>query len=104
MRKIIKNNQIRYKYSKDQLAYNDKMSIICFVICIIFFLMGLVVSVIYGGEGPMLIGALGIIAILFDLISMFYSIYEIYEYNIYKRITRNMLLLQIGFLIFMIIL
>lgn len=104
MRVVVKNNQVRYKYAKEKLAYNDKMSIITYSIAIVVFIFALCISIIYGGEGPLIVGALGTVSIVFDLVSMFFSIYEIYEYNIYKRVTRNMLILQICFLIFLIIL
>ena len=100
MRVIKKKNQIKYKYEKEKWSEGVKLSVLLFIASILIFLLSVIISVLKLGNASEIVGGLGISSIIFCLGSMAFSISEIYLYKSYKRITRNMLLFQILYLLY----
>lgn len=103
MRVITRNKKKLYKYEKIPFTYNIKMAILFFAIAIFVYLIGILIAVLCKGEAPMIVGGIGISSIIIDLLSMGYIIYDIYEYKNFQPSIRNMLLLQILFLVYWVV-
>lgn len=100
MRVIKKNNQVKYKYEKEKWSEGIKLSVLLYILSIFIFFVAVIISILNRGEASEIVGGLGVASIIFCLGSMAFSISDIYLYKSYKRITRNMLLLQILYLLF----
>lgn len=100
MRVIKRNNQIKYKYEKEKWSEGVKLSVLLYILSIFIFFLSIVISIIKLGNASEIIGGLGLASIICCLGSMSFSISEIYLYKRYKRITRNMLLFQILYLLY----
>lgn len=100
MRVIKRNNQIKYKYEKEKYSEGVKLSVLLYIVCIFIFFLSIIISIVCRGEASEIVGGLGFTSIICCLGSMAFSISEIYLYKSYKKITRNMLLLQILYLLY----
>ena len=100
LRVIRKNNQVKYKYQKEKWPEGVKLSVLLYIITIFTFVLSVIISIISKKQSEGLISGIALTSIICCLGSMSFSISEIYFYKSYKRVTRNMLLLQILYLLF----
>lgn len=99
MRVINKKNKTIYKYDKHEFSDGVIIAIIMFAIAILLFISSVIISYIFLGEAPLFIAGVGISSILFDVGSMLIVVLEIYLYKNFHKEIRNLLILQIIFLI-----
>lgn len=102
MKVIKKNNQEIYKYKKHEFGYDTKISIMFFVLALVFLGIGVMISYFSGGEGSTIVAGFGISSIICDISSLVYVIKEIYNKNFFPEV-RNILVLTVLFLIMWIV-
>ena len=100
MKVIIKNNQIRYKYTKNKFSEGVIYSIIFFSIALFLFFLSILISVLNGGNAGPVIAGLVLSSFCFDICALYYIILEIYLFENRKKSVRNMLFLELGYFIF----
>ena len=100
MKIIVKNNKVKYNYVERDQSEGEKYSIILYKIAIIIMLFCLLLAVFFGGNTPMILSGIAISSFICNLGSMAFSISEIYLYEVYTSLTRNMLGLQILYILF----
>lgn len=99
MKVINKNSKTIYKYSKHDFSDGVITAIILYAIAILLFIVSIVISYIFIGEAPLIVAGVGVSSIIFDIGSMIYVILDIYLYKNFHIEIRNLLILQILFLI-----
>lgn len=104
MKKILRNNKTYYKYEKKPLTQNIQYAIILYVVAIMLFIISILISYLYRGEAPEIIGGMGVTSIVLDFVSMIFIVLDIYLDKNFQPAIRNMLILQILFIIMWIIL
>lgn len=102
MKVIKKNNQEIYKYKKHEFGYDTKISIMFFVLSIMFLSIGVLISYLSGGEGGTIVAGFGISSIICDISALIYVVKEIYNKNFYPEV-RNILVLTVLYLVMWII-
>ena len=100
MKVIIKNNQIRYKYTKNKFSEGVIYSIIFFCIALFLFFLSIFISVINGGHAGPIIAGIVFSSFCFDICALYYIILEIYLFENRKKSVRNMLFLELAYFIF----
>lgn len=99
MKIINKKNKILYKYIKHDFSDGVIIAIILFSIAILLFITSILISYIFIGEAPLIIAGICISSLIFDIGSLIIVILEIYLFKNYHSEIRNLLILQIIFLI-----
>ena len=102
MKVVKKNNQEIFKYKKHEFGYDTKVSIMFFILSLIFLGVGVLISYFSNGEGGTIIAGFGISSIICDISALIYVIKEIYNKNFYPEV-RNILVLTVLYLVMWII-
>jgi len=100
MKVIIKNNQIRYKYTKNKFSEGLIYSIIFFVISIFLFFISILISILNNGKAGSIVSGIVFSSFLFDILAIYFIILEIYLYENKNKSVRNMLFLEVLYFIF----
>lgn len=95
MREIIRKSGVVYSYTKYERSKGIIHAIILYAIAVLFLAISIVVSLLYLGEAPSIVGGLGLVSIIFNLGSLTNVIMDIYLYRNFHTDVRTMLLLQI---------
>lgn len=95
MREVVKKNKIVYDYVTHKISDNTKLSIILYIVAILFLVLSVFISYIYLGDGPSVIAGIGISSIIFNIASMVVVVYDIYIHDNYQREIGIMLILQL---------
>lgn len=103
MEKIKRKNKIIYKYKEKDISNEIIFAILWYVVAILLLILAIFISYICEGEAPLIVGGIGAASIFLDIVSMGYIIYDIYINNNFQKAIRNMLILQLIFIIFWII-
>lgn len=100
MKVIIKNNQVRYKYTKNKLSDGVILSIVFYAVAIFLFFLSILISVLHKGNAGSIISGIIFSSFLFDILAIYFTILEIYLYENKKKSVRNILFLEILYFIF----
>lgn len=95
MREIAKNNKIIYNYQTHKFSDGVLYSILLYIISVLLLLISILISYLYLGEAPSIIGGIGLASIIFNASSMIFIILEVYLYNNFYSEIRTMLILQL---------
>lgn len=103
MKVVVRNNEKVFKYEKHKFSFGVKSAIGLYVGCIFLFCLSIYISYLLDGNAGTFIAGIVFSALICDIASLIIVILEIYLYkNFYSEI-RNMLILQVAFLLFFII-
>ena len=95
MREVIRNNKVIYNYRVHKLSDGVILSIIFYIIAVLYLILPILISYLFLGEAPSIIAGIGISSIIFNFASMIKIILEIYLYGNYHSEIRTMLILQL---------
>ena len=103
MKVVVRNNEKIFKYEKHKFSFGVKSAIGLYITGIFLFCLSIYISYLLDGEAGTFIAGIAISSLICDIFSLIIVILEIYLYkNFYSEI-RNMLILQIVYLVFFII-
>ena len=100
MKIIVKNNKVKYNYVERDKSEGERLSILLYRAAIVLMVFCLLMSIFFRGDTPMILSGVAISSFVCNLGSMAFSISEIYLYEVYTSLTRNMLGLQILYILF----
>lgn len=95
MRELIRKTGVVYSYTKYERSEGMIHAIILYAIAVLFLVISIILSLLYFGEGPSIIGGFGLVSIIFNVGSLSNVIMDIYLYRNFHTDVRTMLLLQI---------
>lgn len=95
MREIIRKNGVVYSYTKYERSEGIIYAIILYAIAVLFLFISIVISLLYLGEAPSIVGGLGLTSIIFNTGSLLNVILDIYFYRNFHTDVRTLLILQI---------
>lgn len=77
----------KIKFSDRHLSVGGVISIVMGSIAVVLVLIGIIMSFAYKGNGPLLVGALGISAFLFDVGGLVIGLYSFKESDKYYNVS-----------------
>ena len=95
MREKIRKNEIIYDYEVHKLSDDVKLSIILYIIAVLFLFISIFISYLFLGEAPSIVAGIGISSLIFNTASMVLIVMEIYLQDNYHSEIRTMLILQL---------
>ena len=100
MKIIVKDNKVKYNYVERDQSEGERLSILLYKVAIVLIVFCLLMAIVFRGDTPMILSGVAIASFICNLGSMAFSISEIYLYEVYTSLTRNMLGLQILYILF----